>query len=185
MPVQSAYSPVIWTRSPFDEPYGSSPGTAAGPRTRCYMTVWMTSNLSYNWSRTELSLRSALRAITDPGRELHVAVVPDSTPGLFICLAAGGGASKHDKPTQCRFNVGPASNQHWVCWLCWLCGGGGARQTGYTDPILAKCWASIADDGSTLNQHWVSVGMQSDKQEEDGSKIQCTFKTRNDPPMLD
>ena len=26
MPVQSAYSPVIWTRSPFDEPYGSSPG---------------------------------------------------------------------------------------------------------------------------------------------------------------
>ena len=27
----------------------------------------------------------------------------------------------------------------------------------YTDPMLVKCWASVADDSPTLNQHWVSV----------------------------
>ena len=31
------------------------------------------------------------------------------------------------------------------------------QQTGYTDPMLVQCWASVADDGPTLNQHWVSV----------------------------
>ena len=27
----------------------------------------------------------------------------------------------------------------------------------YTDPMLAQCWASVADDGSTLNQQWIIV----------------------------
>ena len=26
-----------------------------------------------------------------------------------------------------------------------------------TDPMLDQCWASVADDGTTLSQHWVSV----------------------------
>ena len=29
--------------------------------------------------------------------------------------------------------------------------------TRYTDPMLVQCWASVEDDGPTLNQHWVSV----------------------------
>ena len=31
------------------------------------------------------------------------------------------------------------------------------QQTRYTDPMLVLCWASVADDGPALNQHWVTA----------------------------
>ena len=31
------------------------------------------------------------------------------------------------------------------------------RQTRYVHPMLIQCWASVADGGPILNQHWVNV----------------------------
>ena len=31
------------------------------------------------------------------------------------------------------------------------------QQTRDIDPMLVQCWASVVDDGPTLNQHWVNV----------------------------
>ena len=32
-----------------------------------------------------------------------------------------------------------------------------ARQTREVDPMLAGYWASVVDDGPTLNLHWISI----------------------------
>ena len=32
----------------------------------------------------------------------------------------------------------------------------GAQQTQLVDPILAYCWASLADGGPTVGQYWIS-----------------------------
>ena len=36
-----------------------------------------------------------------------------------------------------------------------------SQRTRYTDPMLVQCWARVANDGPTLNQHFVSVSWQS------------------------
>ena len=33
-------------------------------------------------------------------------------------------------------------------------------QTLYTPPMLVQCWASVADFGPTLKQHWVKVSFE-------------------------
>ena len=33
-------------------------------------------------------------------------------------------------------------------------------QTLYTPPLLVQCWASVADFGLTLKQHWVNVSFE-------------------------
>ena len=38
------------------------------------------------------------------------------------------------------------------------------KGTRYTHPMLVRCRASVADDGATLNQHWVSVSCCMDPQ---------------------
>ena len=80
---------------------------------------------------------------------------------------------KHGAFTQCCFNVGPASKtmgQHWnsigwrsrVCWDTWLLLSIiplllSNNQEHDIETMLAKCWASVADDGLTLNLHCFNV----------------------------
>ena len=34
---------------------------------------------------------------------------------------------------------------------------GPSQQTRYIEPMLVYCWADVADDGPTLNEHWFNV----------------------------
>ena len=52
-----------------------------------------------------------------------------------------------------------SSSDHLIHLLCDVCSMSVSLMcaTRYTDPLLVQCWASVADDGPTLNQHWAGV----------------------------
>ena len=112
------------------------------------MDNWLT--LNNNWMTEVIRSRHVIGWAT-------VSLVYDTilyvVPILFI----------HSEPSShgC-FNVGWASqtviqhwnNRGWIYRVCWGNGLIAAFPRKTREPILSYCWASVVDDGPSLNQHW-------------------------------